>query len=209
MASETPPPDPVASEFPQVEDYQFEPMEELSPSNEFVDAVLTRAGELALDLIEGVQEHPVLTASLLAAGGGAIVGLVASALAPRRRPAALPAVTATTESPGGIRLTRRLADASGRVGGAAATAGQRVSESGLFQDGLIHRFGRPARDAAAQVAAAVPTPGQGHGSLGGGLKRAQYMGQLVPIALTLLRNPIVRDLIAQVVAGRLRRSARM
>jgi hypothetical protein len=52
MAGETPPTVPAAGEYPPLDDYEFDPDDELEPSNEFVDAVLTRAGEFALDLIE-------------------------------------------------------------------------------------------------------------------------------------------------------------
>jgi hypothetical protein len=44
-------------------------------------------------------------------------------------------------------------------------------------------------------------------SLKRGLQRAQYVGALLPVAITLLRNPIVQELVIHAVAGRLRRAA--
>src|SRR5215210_3042120 len=84
MADAMPPPSSPDESF-GMEDYEFDPDDELEPSNEFLDAVLTRAGEFALDLIEGVQEHPVLAASMIATGFGVIGGLVAARVVPKRR----------------------------------------------------------------------------------------------------------------------------
>src|SRR3954454_9463880 len=87
MATETPPGGPMPGGFDADDEFEFEfdPAEDLEPTNEFVDVVLTRVGEFTLDLIEAVQEHPLLTASLLAAGVGLLAGTIAGGLFPRRR----------------------------------------------------------------------------------------------------------------------------
>ena len=80
MAGDTPPTVPPTVDYAPLEDYEFDPLDELEPGNDFVDAALTRAGEFVLDVIETVQAHPVLTASVMAAGLGLLGGLVAAAL---------------------------------------------------------------------------------------------------------------------------------
>src|SRR6476659_5664498 len=90
MASDASTTGPAPERQPEEDEFEFEfdPADELEPSNAFVDVVLTRAGEFTLDLIEAVQEHPVVAASLFAAGVGALVGLVAGSLVRRRGPSA-------------------------------------------------------------------------------------------------------------------------
>src|SRR5205823_4714280 len=95
MAGEMPPPMPPAGEF-SAEDYEFEGLDELEGGNAFLDEVLTRAGEFALDAIEFVQEHPVLAGALVAAGFGALAGLTAAAILPHRRSAAQERAAAAT-----------------------------------------------------------------------------------------------------------------
>ena len=218
MASETPPPAPSSGDYPLPADYEFDPAEDLAPSNEFLDDVLTRAGELALDTIEAVQEHPVMAASLAAAGVGMVVGLVAAGLVPRRRstvdlileappPAPPPPVAALRDLPG------RLSSTGGRLGEAAGAAGQGLRGSWLFNPPPLRRGGRPAPDASARGEAALHALGLDGATLDPSstarraMDRGRYVAQLVPLTLALLRNPIVRDLLAQAVAGRLRRRA--
>ncbi|HLH22376.1 MAG TPA: hypothetical protein VK066_07620 [Chloroflexota bacterium] len=231
MAGETPPPMPPTGEF-STEDYDFDALDELDEGNAFLDEVLTRAGEFALDAIEFVQEHPVLSGAIVAAGFGTAAGLVAAALVPRRRPptaqeqAAATAAEATAraaEMLAAARIGSRLADAQdvlgsrlsfarGRLGRAAETANERVREAGLL-DSLSTLGGRArdrARLAAADVAAANADDGAGLGdAVASKTRRLAYIAQLFPIAMALLRNPIVRDLLAQVLVNRLRRSARV
>ena len=62
----------------------------------------------------------------------------------------------------------------------------------------------------ADLAAAVKDRASGAGqSAGGAWRKAQAAGALLPIGLELLRNEIVRDLVAHALAGRLRRSANL
>jgi hypothetical protein len=231
MAGEMPPPMPPAGEF-SAEDYEFDALDELEEGNAFLDEVLTRAGELALDTIEFVQEHPILTGALLAAGFGAVAGLTAAAVVPRRRPsaqqqaaaAASDAASRAAEALAAARLGARFADAQDALGGrlstarghlgrAAEAANERVREASLF-DNLTALGGR-ARDQARASAEGLASASHRNGSpdvgeaVAGKARRAAYMAQLLPIGMALLRNPIVRDFLAQMLASRLRRTARL
>ena len=117
MAANTPPTGTGPGGLPDDDEFEleFDPADELEPSNELVDVVLTRAGELTLDLIEGVQEHPVLAASLFAAAFGAFVGLILSALVPRR-PSAKQRASKAAESLEAAALPLRLTKAQQRLG---------------------------------------------------------------------------------------------
>jgi hypothetical protein len=226
MAGEMPPPMPPAGEF-SAEDFEFDALDELDEGNAFLDEVLTRAGEFALDTIEFVQEHPVLTGALVAAGFGAVAGLAAAAIVPRRRPtrqqqAAATAAEATAraaEALAGVRLGARLTDAQdvlggrlatarGRLGRAAELANERAREAGLL-DNLGALRGR-ARERAEELAAAAGRDGGADvgETVARKARRAAYAAQLFPIGMALLRNPIVRDVLAQLVASRLRRTVR-
>ena len=231
MAGEMPPPMPPAGEF-SAEDYEFDALEDLEEGNAFLDEVLTRAGELALDTIEFVQEHPVLTGAMFAAGFGALAGLTAAAILPRRRATAQEQVAATTadaasraaEALAAARLGARLAEAQGILGGglstargrlgrAAEAANERVREASLLENlsVLRSRARERARLTADEVAATTAGgggPGLGE-SVAGKARRAAYVAQLFPIAMALLRNPVVRDLLVQMLASRLRRTARI
>src|SRR5437868_8895589 len=70
MAADASPTGPAPESQPEEDEseFEFDPADELEPANALVDVVLTRAGEFTLDLIEAVQEHPVLAASLVAIG---------------------------------------------------------------------------------------------------------------------------------------------
>jgi hypothetical protein len=218
---------PPAGEF-TAEDYEFDALDEMDEGNAFVDEVLTRAGELALDTIEFVQEHPVLSGALVAAGFGALAGLMAAAIVPRRRPApqqqlatsAADAASLAAEAIAAVRLRPRLTDAQEALGGrlstardrlgrAAETANERVREAGVLEN--LGALGGRARERADELASGASR--NGGVDLGGAVaakaQRAAYVAQLLPIAMALLRNPIVRDIIAQMVASRLRRSARL
>jgi hypothetical protein len=88
-----------------------------------------------------------------------------------------------------------------------------VREAGLLDNlsALGSRARERARVGAEDLAAATrrdggPALGE---AMAGKARRAAYMAQLFPIAMALLRNPIVRDLLAQMVASRLRRTARL
>jgi len=231
MAGEMPPPMPPAGEF-SAEDYEFEALDELEEGNAFLDQVLTRAGELALDTIEFVQEHPVLTGALFAAGFGALAGLAAAAVLPQRRPtareqaatAAADAAERAAEAFAAARLGARLAEAQealggrlstarGRLGRAAELANERAREAGLLDNlGMMGSRARERVRAGAEGLASTPAR-DGGGDLGeavaGKARRAAYAAQLVPIGMALLRNPIVRDLLVQALVGRLRRTARV
>ncbi|HEY7063288.1 MAG TPA: hypothetical protein VII06_17555 [Chloroflexota bacterium] len=231
MAGEMPPPMPPAGEF-SAEDYEFDALDELESGNALLDEVLTRAGELALDTIEFVQEHPVLSGALVAASFGAFVGLVVAALQPQRRPsaqeqaaaAAAEASARAAEALAGARLGARLADAQevvggrlsgarGRLGRAAEAAQERVREANVLENlGTISGRARDrARESAEDLAAAARRDG-GSGladSVAGQARRAGYAAQLLPLSLALLRNPLVRDLLAQILVNRLRRTARL
>jgi hypothetical protein len=104
----------------------------------------------------------------------------------------------------------------GRVGGAAEEAAHRLQETRLFSDGAVAGLGTRGRDrlrGAVESILAVRDGGPATSSLGSELtdraRRARYVGQLVPIGLALMRNPIVRDRVAQAVARRLRHTARI
>jgi hypothetical protein len=222
---------PPAGEF-SAEDYEFDALDELDEGNAFLDEVLTRAGEMALDTIEFVQEHPVLTGALLAAGFGALAGLTAAAIVPRRRPtvqqqAAAAASEAAARAAEGLaaarlgsRLTEaqdvlgdRLSTARGRFGRAAEVANERVREAGLLDNlsalgGMARERGRTAADELAAAAHRNGGPDVGD-VVANKARRAAYMAQLFPIAMALLRNPLVRDLLVQVLASRLRRTAHL
>jgi hypothetical protein len=231
MAGEMPPPMPPAGEF-SAEDYEFDALDELEEGNAFVDEVLTRAGELALDTIEFVQEHPVLTGALFAAGFGALAGLTAAAIVPRRRPTVQQQVAASAGDAAGraaealaaarlgARFTEaqdvlggRFSTARGRLGRAAEAANERVREAGLLDNlGTLGGLARERVRASADDLAAA-THRNGGPDLGDAVtakaRRAAYVAQLFPIAMALLRNPIVRDLLVHMLAGRLRRTARL
>jgi hypothetical protein len=278
MASEMPPTTPPEAGYAVPEDYEFDLDDELEGGNEFVDEVLTRVGELALDTIEAIQEHPVLAASLLAAGVGAVAGLVAAKIAPRRRPptvteqAAAGAASATALAAGiatraaeavaaarlGSRLSEtqeeaarrlgatqeeaarrlsatqqgaarrwfatrerlgsRLADTPERSSAVAEGAGERAREgSALGQAALAAlaamglRAGERARHAAEDVRHSVGRDGSHDVAevVAEKGERARYLLQLLPLALALLRNPIVRDLLAHAIANRMRRTAHL
>jgi hypothetical protein len=223
MATDIPPTGPAPESFPEEDEFEFEfdPADELEPSNEMLDVILTRAGEMTLDLIEAVQEHPVLTASIFAAGVGAVVGLVVGGLIPRRKaPTALAAAAAlqAAEALDDAGLPGRLSAAQRRLGQSVESAGatlreRRLLTDGLLRDGLLRRLpGRgldTASEGAAAAAAAAETGAGRVASVVRPWERAQAAGHLVPLALELLRNEIVRDLIAHALAGRLRRSAHL
>jgi hypothetical protein len=177
MAAETSPTAQPPGEAPRPETYQFEAAEEeLSPTDAFLDTVLTRAGELVLDVIEGVEEHPLLAASIMAVIAGGATGLLVAGLWPRRPagPRWPPlAVSFRGRWPGDVLPRPRAPRLSGRRGRAAPAAGRLTS------------------------------------TIGRALRQGRYASQLVPIALALLRNPLVRELVAQALAGRLRRRARL
>ena len=217
MASAMPPSSSADESF-GMDDYEFDPDDELEPSNEFLDAVLTRAGEFTLDLIEGVQEHPVLAASMIAAGFGLLGGLVAARVVPQRRPSIAPLpiaepVSRAAEEASRVDFSRRMSEAQVRVSQATGAASERVRKSALFSDGLLRGLGDRARsgvgDAASVVADKTSSGPSVDSVLSNKARRVQYAGQLVPLVLALLRNPIVRDLVAQALAGRLRRTARL
>ena len=92
MAAETSPTAQPPGEASRPETYQFEAAEELSPTDAFLDTVLTRAGELVLDVIEGVEEHPLLAASLMAVIAGGAAGFLVAGLWPRRPTARWPSL---------------------------------------------------------------------------------------------------------------------
>jgi hypothetical protein len=247
MAGEMPPTTPPEG-YSIPEDYEFEPDDDLGAGNELLDEVLTRAGEFALDTIEFIQEHPVLAASMAAVGFGAVVGLVASALVPRRRPSAQEsAASAAAEAAAqaatvaaGLRLGERLGEAQGlfgkrlsatqealgarlagtpeRLGEAAETARGGVREAGALGGEAVGRlsfFGRRAGSRAREAAEELADKARHDGSadvgsaVAGKARQAGYMVQLLPLALALLRNPIVRDMLAGIIASRLRKTARL
>src|SRR5439155_6192663 len=119
-------------------------------TNELLDVVLTRAGEFTLDLIEGVQEHPVLAASLLAAGAGLVIGLIAAAVVPQRRSrpladasrAAREAAMEAAEAAAGLEIASRLSAAQGRLSRAAVSAGQGLREARPLRESPLPRLGR-------------------------------------------------------------------
>lgn len=173
--------------------------------------MLTRAGEFTLDLIEGIQEHPALAASLLAAGFGAVVGLVVAALVPRRPSAAELAARAAAEaaeSAAELGLPGRLTFAQRRLGETLGSASAGLRGRGVLGDGVVARLRRGAQEAEVAEQAASAAGGRA-GLLGetGSVawRRAQAARQLIPIAVALLRNDIIRELVAHAIAGRLRR----
>jgi len=222
MAGDTPPPAPPAGNFPGAEDYEFDPAEELEPTNELLDLVLTRAGEFTLDLIEGVQEHPVLAASLMAAGAGLVVGVIAAAVVPHRRAqpardaarAARDAAQEAAEAAAGLDLAGRFSAAQERLSRAAVSAGQGLREARPIRESRLPRMGRRgferARETVSDVGDRLSRNGDGAplpSSVGGTARQAQYAAQLLPLMVALLRNPIVRGWLASAVTGRLRHAA--
>jgi hypothetical protein len=216
MATEQPAGTPPSVEYTIPEEYQFDPGEDFSPENEWLDVVLTRAGELVLDLIEGVQEHPTLAASIVGIGFGAIVGLLAASVVPRRRPAPRVLPTAAAADAALESLAPRLGAVRGRLSQVAETAGTRLRDS-------RHRL---------ETAPPIDLSAVRANRLGGALsglwpggrvtppptedlvdsaaeraQRARYFAQLLPIGMSLLRHPVVRDLVAQTIAARIRRRA--
>src|SRR5262249_8736156 len=222
MAGDTPPPAPPPGNCPGADDYEFDPAEELEPTNELLDVVLTRAGELTLDLIEGVQEHPVLAASLLAAGAGLVVGLIAAPVVPQRRTnaaseaarAARQAAQEAAEAAAGPDLASPFSAAQGRRSRAAASAGQGLRDTRPIRESPLPRMGRRgldrARETMSDVGDRLGRDGEGSplpSSVGGSARQAQYAAQLLPLVMALLRNPIVRGWIARALTGRLRAAA--
>jgi hypothetical protein len=217
MATEASPSGPTPESLPEDDEFEFEfdPADELEPSNAFVDVVLTRAGEFTLDLIEAVQEHPVVAASLFAAGVGAFVGLVAGSLVRRRASSAALAEAAALSAAAALEdsgLSGRLGGAQRRLGQTVDSAGVALRERRLLRDGLFRGFRRPALDEMPAALAAVDVQDRAAGmsqGAGGAWRRTRAAGALVPLGLELLRNEIVRDLVAHALAGRLRRSAHL
>jgi hypothetical protein len=216
MASDASPTGPAPESLPEEDEFEFEfdPADELEPTNAFVDVVLTRAGEFTLDLIEAVQEHPVLAASLMAAGFGAVVGLVAGSVARHRAASAALAEAAALQAAAALeegRFSDRLGAAQRRLGQTVETASTALRERRLLRDGLLSRFRAPSLDEMPDDLAAATQDRAGGASqaAGGAWRKAQAAGALFPLGLELLRNEIVRDLVAHALAGRLRRSANL
>jgi len=212
MASDTPPTGAGPGGLPDDDDFEleFDPADELEPSNEFVDVVLTRAGELTLDLIEGVQEHPVLAASLFAAAIGALAGLVAAALVPRR-PSAKQRAALAAERAEAAALPAQLTRAQRRLGETLETAGAGLRSRRLLGDGVLGGLRRRVEEAEIGLPPGLGTDGQRMvgDTRGAAWRRAQAARQLLPVAMELLRNEIVRDLLAHALASRVRRSVRL
>jgi hypothetical protein len=208
MAAENPPTPSPATEFTPPPDYEFDPAEELEPSNDLLDLVLTRAGEFTLDVIEAVQAHPVLVGSLAAAGVGVVGGLLAARLVPRRGPA-----TPLADGPLGVQAAaatgrRWLRWGRGALGHRAREATAVAGE--LPEQGrrglraavpLLRRGGRTLEG----LAGGVELPRAG-GDGRRTLQRAQAFAQLGPLAIALLRNPVVRDLVIHLVSRQVRRA---
>jgi hypothetical protein len=208
MAAENPPTPSPATEFTPPPDYEFDPAEELEPSNDLLDLVLTRAGEFTLDVIETVQAHPVLVGALAAAGIGAVGGLLAARLVPRRRPTtplARGQVAAQAAAATGRRWLRWGRGAVGQRAQEAAAVAADLPEHGRrglrAAVPLLRRGGRTLEELASGVE--LPRPG-GDGRRT--FQRAQAWAQLGPLAITLLRNPVVRDLVIHLVSRQVRRA---
>jgi len=219
-------PQPFASpteEYALPDEYEFDPDDELEPGNDFVDAALTRAGELVLDLIETVQAHPVLTASLLASGVGLLGGLIAARVAPRKRPApALPSssaladelVAVSSERAGrawsrfnreGGQLLQRAVDRGRASLDDAAAVSDRGRESARFALPRWRRRGEAVVEQARENLSDLPS--MGHGGQAP-FRKAAAVAQLGPLAVTLLRNPVVRDLLIHLAMRQVRRVGR-
>lgn len=216
MASDASPTGPVPESQLEEDEFEFEfdPADELEPANAIVDVVLTRAGEFTLDLIEAVQEHPVLAASLVAIGFGAMVGLVAGSVARRRSASAARAERAAMQAAAALeesRLPDRLTAAQRRLGQTVDTASTVLRRRRGLRDGLLKGFRLPSlEDAPDDLVAAAQDRASGTSQAAGGAwRKAQAAGALFPLGLELLRNEIVRDLVAHALAGRLRRSANL
>ena len=216
MASDASPTGPAPESLPEEDEfeYEFDPADELEPTNAFVDVVLTRAGEFTLDLIEAVQEHPVLAASLVAAGFGAVVGLVAGSVARHRASSAALAEAAAMQAAAALAdsgMSDRWGAAQRRLGETVDTASTALRQRRLVRDGLLKRFRGPSvEELPEDLAEAAQDSAGGVGQAAGGAwRRAQAAGALFPLGLELLRNEIVRDLVAHALAGRLRRSANL
>ena len=210
MAGDTPPSVPPTVDYAPLEEYEFDPLDELEPGNDFVDAALTRAGEFVLDVIETVQAHPVLTASVMAAGLGLLSGLVAAALAPKPRPSQAQRVAqAVDEAASGAakamsgRWARlRQARLTGRGLQELETAAVELPERGAR---LMRPWARHGAESAERLAHELHTMPKSSTSP---LRRAGYAVQLGPVVLALLRNPLVRDLLIQLVLRQVRRGGR-
>jgi hypothetical protein len=216
MASDASPTGPAPESHLEEDEFEFEfdPADELEPANAFVDVVLTRAGEFTLDLIEAVQEHPVIAASLVAVGFGAMVGLVAGSVARRRATTAALAERAALQAAAaleGSRLPDRLTAAQRRLGQTMDTASTVLRRRRGLRNGFLKGFRAPSLEDAPDdlVAAAQDRASGASQAAGGAWRKAQAAGALLPIGLELLRNEIVRDLVAHALAGRLRRSANL
>ncbi|HLI28158.1 MAG TPA: hypothetical protein VKZ60_13880 [Chloroflexota bacterium] len=206
MAAENPPTPSSTSEYTPPPDYEFDPAEELEPSNDLLDVVLTRTGEFVLDVIEAVQAHPVLAGSLAAAAVGLAGGLVAARVVPRRRPA-----TPLARGKQAAEVVRRrvrwgrgaLGERAQEIAAGAATLPARGRRGWQAAVPLLRRGGRTAEALASS--APLPRPAaDGRGALG----RVQAFAQLGPLAITLLRNPIVRDLALHLISRQVRRATR-
>jgi hypothetical protein len=157
----------------------------------------------------------VLAASIVGIGFGALAGIVAASIVPRRRPKPTLAAVAAAES-AVLAMPGRWSWMRGRVGSVAEEAGHRLHETRLFPEGSVTNLGTRGRDRLRATVEGMwaarnggsPASGVG-GELSGRARQARYVGQLVPIGLALMRNPIVRDLVAQAVARRLRRTAHL
>jgi hypothetical protein len=216
MASDASPTGPAPESQLEEDEFEFEfdPADELEPANAFVDVVLTRAGEFTLDLIEAVQEHPVVAASLVAIGFGVMVGFVAGSIARRRAPSAALAEAAALQAAAALeesRLPDRLIAAQRRLGQTVDTASTVLRQRRGLRDGLLSGFRAPALEVAPDdlIAGAQDRAGAASQSAGGAWRKAQAAGALLPLGLELLRNEIVRDLVAHALAARLRRSANL
>jgi hypothetical protein len=141
-----------------------------------------------------VQEHPVLTASLVAAGFGLVTGAVMASVVPRRRP--------QSQLEQAVAVARTAAERASEEGlGAAAKVGPSLLS------GWFGRMGRASLDSARMAVDELPVPAAQQG-VTAGLERTRHLGQLVPIGVALLRNPIVRDLAIHAITTRIRQNAR-
>lgn len=164
--------------------------------------VLDRAQDLVDTISDLMQARPVIAKAIVAAVAGAAVGVFVATRLPRRRPPTVGERAAAAAREATARGGSALREATGRGGDAlreatgrgasimeeavavALSAAERLARRVPSGDVLIERIPQP--DGLRPIRLRMRRPDT---------RQVRQAAQLVPIALTLLRNPLVRSLL--------------
>jgi hypothetical protein len=188
---------------------------------------LDRAQDLADVINDFTRQHPTASKLILAAAGGMIVGSIIAGRT-RKAPTAAERATRLAEE-ARANAQAAMSDLSGRMPSRRAMLERlpRIDREAVAErmpridrDAIAERMPRVDRDAMAErmpridreaLASRMPSLNgnafrRGRGGNNFDLSQARYAAQLVPIALTLLRNPLVRQFVLRSAMRAARRS---